>query len=985
MKTIYTLFGTIFLLLAFFHLPFAGTTGKIVGTVKDADTGQPLIGVNLTLENESTKTGASSDEDGYYMILNVPPGTYTLTASYIGYSTVKLENIRVSVDRTVTKHIKMKLQALEGDEIVVEAKRPVVEMDRTYSSQTVSSETMEAMPVTEMEELIGLQPGVVEKDGEIHVRGGRAREISYIIDGIPVTNSFSQSGGSLVEVDNNMIEELEVISGTFNAEYGQAQSGVINIVTKRPASKFRTSVNFYLGDWLSNKEHLFMGIKNFNPVAERNLEIGLTGPIFSRKLGFVINARFRRFENIDWYERRFNSIDGWKIAAYREWGQFHDLTSGTVIPIPDSLATGDGSRGPLSVSNYGSVQAKLHYLMTPNISVTYTAFGSFRQTKGPLDEYNRGYDTFYRYAPDDYGTSREWSYSHFLRFQHSPSKNFFYNLAFSYQREDGEFFFRKDNKIARYPGDSGIQLFSAASTGVSYGNVFSLGGTGSLYTGAPGRGYNDQYLLQGDFNWQINKINFIKTGFSVKQNYVDIYQRGFRITQTWRNYDWPLRGFQMVAGGDTIVIDPARMTFDEYWSALNLYWRNWENLFHDKRIKEVGRDEVALYRDYRIKPLEFAAYIQDKLEFRNQIIINIGVRLDVFKPNEKVPINYRVESNNLGKDINLKDASTKYQFSPRVGMSFPISSSGAFHGSYGHFFQMPPYSRMYNTPLVAMTRYQLEGRTLGNADLEPEKTIAYEIGLQQAITRTIGVDITAYYKDFKNLLGIEQLTTIDGVSYYRYINRDYGYSKGITVNITKNTGFVTGGVNYTLSFANGSSSDPAALYLIQSSIRLGGEADVFPERKILSLDWDQRHIINAYLNFVKPDNWTIGLVGYYKSGNPYSPGFLERFDLNPREFRNSDYKPVIWNVDLKMKKHLTFAGIKGSVYLKVDNLFDHLNHLRVYAVSGKADEIAKLPEIQERDNLIIKNEGLFTNEEIYRTPDNFSRPRNVQIGLEFQF
>ena len=983
MKTLHTVISTVTILLLFSTTIFAGTTGKIVGTVKDKNTGEALIGANVVLEG--TGMGASTDEDGYYIIINVPPGKYILAVYYVGYASVKIEDIRVSVDRTTTRNLQLAPQAVEGEEIVVQAERPAIEMDRTHTAAIVTSETVEAMPVTEMQEVLELQAGVVETNGQLHFRGGRSREVSYVIDGIPVTNSFSQAGGSLVEIDNNMVEELEVISGTFNAEYGQAQSGVVNIVTKRPASKFQTNINTYAGDWMSTKDDVFLGINNFNPAAERNIELGLTGPIIPNKLGFVINTRYHRFENTDWYERRFNSVDGWKIAAYREWGQFQNLTSGTVIPIPDSLATGDRSRGPLSTSNYGSIQAKLNFLISSEMSLTYTAFGSFQETKGPLDPDNQGNDQFFRYAPDDYGTAREWSYSQFLRFQHSPSKRFFYNLVLSYQRDDGDFFYRKDNKIARFPGDDGIQLFSSASTGTSGGNVFSLGGTSSLYGGAPGRSFNDQYLVQGDFNWQVDNHNFVKTGFSVKQNYIDIYQRGFRVTPTWQNYDWPLRGYQMIVGGDTTIIDPAQMSFDDYWTALNQYWQNWEDTFHAKRIEEVGREEVALYRDYQIKPLEIAAYIQNKLELSNQIIINMGLRLDVFDPNEKVPINYRTESFNLGSDINLKDAKVKYQFSPRLGISFPISSNGAFHGSYGHFFQMPPYSRMYNAPLVTMTRFQLEGRRLGNADLEAEKTIAYEIGLQQAITRDIGVDITAYYKDFKNLLGIEQLTTIDGVTYTRYSNRDYGYSKGITIDITKRSGFVTGGINYTLAFANGSSSDPSALFLIQSATRLGGESDVFPERKILFLDWDQRHTLNAYLNFVKRNDWSIGFIGFLNSGNPFSPAFLERFDINQREFRNSAFKPMQWNVNLKIKKNVKFVGIQSALYLKIDNIFDHLNQVRVFSVSGKADEIAKLPEIQKRDDLIVENEGLFTNKEIYTHPDHFSRPRKIQFGLEFNF
>jgi len=190
---------------------------------------------------EGTGLGSSSDIDGFYAILNVPPGTYTLTVNYIGYATVKIENVQVSVDRTTTQEIKISSEAIEGETVVVEARRPIVEMDRTHSAAIVTAETIDLMPVTEVDEVIALQPGVVNSGGQLHFRGGRAREVTYVIDGVPVTDSFSEQGGSMVQVQNNMIEELEVISGTFNAEYGQAQSGVVNIVTKNPASRFSES------------------------------------------------------------------------------------------------------------------------------------------------------------------------------------------------------------------------------------------------------------------------------------------------------------------------------------------------------------------------------------------------------------------------------------------------------------------------------------------------------------------------------------------------------------------------------------------------------------------------------------------------------------------------------------------------------------------------------------------------------------------------
>jgi outer membrane receptor protein involved in Fe transport len=963
-------------ILVLFQIVIAGTTGKLVGTVKDKQTGEGLIGANVVLEG--TTMGSSTDEDGYFSIINIPPGTYNITVHYIGYGPLQLDNVKVSVDRTTTQHFQLTPMAVSGEVVVVQATRPAIEIDRTHSSAVVSSETVESMPVTEVEDVIGLQAGVVRVGGELHFRGGRSREISYVVDGVPVNNSFSESGGSLVEVDNNMIEELEVISGTFNAEYGQALSGVVNIVTKRPASQFDFAVEAYMGDWWSNKTDTYLGIDDFDPLAERNLQFSATGPIIKNTLGFVVNARFWGFESVDRYQRRFNTADGWRIAAYREWANQQGLNEGTVIPIPDSLATGDNAEGPLGVSDYGSLQAKLRLMITPKVSLTYTAFGSFQETEGPLnvDKTTTGYlrsGSFFRYAPDDFGTIQQYSHSHFLRFEHFPSDKFFYNFSASYQRQDGDFFYRKDNKIAEYPGDEGIQLITATSANGS-GNTFSLGGTSFLYNSAAGRGYIDQYLGQGDLNWQIDKYNFIKAGFSVNKIIADIYGRGFRITDDWRNRAYPL----------LTEISPADSTFDSYWAALVDYWENWDSNY-GSRVEEVDRDEIALYRDFQVEPWEVAAYLQDKVELGGDLIINAGLRLDLFQPNSKVPINYRVESFLLGSDVNLQDASVKSQISPRLGISFPISSRGAFYASYGHFFQMPPYQRVYNEPLITLNRSQLQGRVLGNADLRPEKTIAYEIGLQQAVTNDIAVAMTAYYKDFRNLLGIEPVTTVDQVEYSRYINRDYGNSKGVTLDFTKRNGLVTGGINYTLSYANGSASDPDALIIIQSSTRLGGSTEVFPERKVLPLNWDQRHTLNGYVNIAKPNNWTIGLTGYVYSGTPYTPDYLERFDINRRELRNAAYKPTRWNVDLKMRKFFNFGSLQTALFLQVDNVFDNLNHIQVFSVSGQADEIAREPEIVKRDLDEINTEGLFTVDEVYTFPGNFSFPRRLRLGLELRF
>jgi outer membrane receptor protein involved in Fe transport len=949
---------------------WAGTTGKIAGKVTDRKTREPILGVNVIIEG--TARGAITDGDGFYQIINIPPGSYTLSARFIGYGTQRLTNVAVSVDRTTQQNITLEQQVIEGQEVTIQAERPAIEMDRTHTASVVSTETVEMMPVTTVDEVIQLQSGVVNEDGELHFRGGRSREVSYLIDGVPVTNAFDQSGGNNVVVENAMIQELEVISGTFNAEYGSAQSGIVNIITKGPAKRFSGSVQTYIGDWLSSHDELFLGIKNFNPVSEKDGQFSLSGPL-SSKIGIFITGRHNSWESRDWYQRRFQSVDGWRIAAYRRWFQQHNLSesqTSIAIAIPDSLATGDYSEGPLTTGSSTSLSTKIGYYPSPKLNFTYQLFGSLQMSRGDDPDINTVPNSgSRRYAPDGGGTSEEWSHSHFFALHHFPASTFFYNLNLSYQYNIKDDYYRKDNKIARYPGDSGIQLLSADADG------FSLGTTDGFYTGKSGKNYRTQTLVSGDFNWQIDKYNFLKAGFIAKWHTINTYSWGYKATDQWENLSWPNRD----------LIDGANYTYEEYWSLLTDYWKNWEEINLADRYVAYADSEYTLWRNYNIKPREAALYLQDKIEL-GEIIINAGLRFDLFDPNERYIINPRTEALNLGRSENMRAATIKYQASPRLGISFPISATGAFHAAYGHFFQMPSFEYMYNTPLYAMTRLQLEGKRLGNANLKAEKTVAYEIGLQQQLTSTIVADITAYYKDIRNLLGIEQITTLDAVSYTRFINRDYGYTKGISLGISKTSGdWFTGGINYTYAYANGSSSDPTALYLVQSATQIGGAAVQFVDRKILSLNWDQRHTLNMYLNFFQSGNWSVGLVGYLNSGMPYSPTFVEKYDINEREYRNGEMKPSRWSLDLKAKKFFRIAGLRSSLFLKVDNLFDHLNQNSVHSSTGRADQVARLPENQQLLLDTLEQEGLFTIEEYDLYPSYFSDPRRVQVGLEINF
>ena len=213
---------------------FAGATGKLNGKVNN-DQGKPLAGVNIYLDG--TAIGTASDESGDYLIINVPAATYTVVVSYVGFQTIRMTDVIINADHTITLDFQLMVSAVEGDEVIVEAKRPVIIKDQTATTTTVESATINNMPVNSISEVLSTMAGVLENHGGnyivgggYHFRGGRAGEITYLVDGFVVENALYGDMG--LDISRNAISEISMITGAFNAEYGEATSGVINIVTK---------------------------------------------------------------------------------------------------------------------------------------------------------------------------------------------------------------------------------------------------------------------------------------------------------------------------------------------------------------------------------------------------------------------------------------------------------------------------------------------------------------------------------------------------------------------------------------------------------------------------------------------------------------------------------------------------------------------------------------------------------------------------------
>jgi len=218
----------------------AGQTGKIAGRVTDSGSGEPLVGCNVLISG--TSSGAATDANGEYFIINLTPGSYDVEYSMIGNASYSSEGVSVNIDVTTPVDAALTTEAVELAGVSVTAERPAIENTLTSSKQIVSGDMIAGMAVTDVNDVVKTLPGVTEFNGELHIRGGRSGEEMYLVDGASVTNTVF--GGNAIPVNPSMVGELQLITGTFNAEYGQAMSGLFNTVLREPSPGFHASLGF---------------------------------------------------------------------------------------------------------------------------------------------------------------------------------------------------------------------------------------------------------------------------------------------------------------------------------------------------------------------------------------------------------------------------------------------------------------------------------------------------------------------------------------------------------------------------------------------------------------------------------------------------------------------------------------------------------------------------------------------------------------------
>jgi outer membrane receptor protein involved in Fe transport len=346
-------------------LLFAGTTGKLVGTIKDAQTGEPLIGANILIEG--TDFGAATNVRGEYVILNIPPGRYNVRISFIGYETILYTDVIIIVDQTTQLSAEIKPVSIEVDEVVVTAVAPMIRKDLTSSISVISRDQIESLPVSTFTQLLSLQAGVVTSGNNLHIRGGRSNEIAFLVDGMYVTDPLL--GGLATQINNDAIQEMSLLSGTFNAEYGNSMSGIVNIVTRDGSEKFSAKLEGRTSEF---------GVEKYSRLHENRVNGSISGPLFMPELKYFISAEL---------DKRGNYL-------------------------------------PFGYNDEKTIFTKLTTTLIPYVKISLANRGSIGK--------RQSYSHAYKFIPEQYLRRKTDSWQSSMTLTHTIANNFFYDIRASY-------------------------------------------------------------------------------------------------------------------------------------------------------------------------------------------------------------------------------------------------------------------------------------------------------------------------------------------------------------------------------------------------------------------------------------------------------------------------------------------------------------------------------------------------------------------------
>jgi len=877
-----------------------------------------MIGANVVIQG--TTLGAVTDRNGAYFIINVHPGKYAVMFSYIGYESVTKTEVEVNADRTTPLHVALKPTVIAGASITVTAERPVVEKDLTASEQVMTGEAFEKTWVRTVKEALETQAGIFSTPPAVawnrgvtqtYIRGSSNVEAVYLLDNLSVNSGLLSD--NYAGFNTSTIEQISLLTGGYNAEYGEGRSAVVNIVTKeapagihgtllsrlRPAGIYHFGPNFYSTE---NYDYKNFGLDYWT----RQSQDPNSGPFFGKSPDSLLGAWRQQITpnaTLRDYDKRAEP----ELEATL-YGSLNDKFS--------FLASGRFKRSvgifpqPLAYNPEFNLQGYLNYKLSPAVKLRVGGFyGGYESADYPAvnhntiesaqesawlapmridEQYARAkynpYGAIYRQWPE----LRRWSQL-YLKLTHVLNARSFYEVSLSYLDDDMD----RSDRDHVLP-DS---LWSRKDDLTKMVNRFLDQG----YFHTSTQYYSKVYQLKADYSNQATEHHQLKTGLGFKtynfdyQHFMGVYEGGNR------------------------------------WNLLNV--------FHGY-------------------PYEGNLYAQDKIEFPG-LIVNAGVRVDFFHQNRSAPKNRHDPlafqpttpghdpSQPLGIPGNPERERTKLQLAlaPRLGISHPISENSVLHFVYGHFYQRPSWTKMFGFPFVNYTEdmstvldpyanqttYMEEWQGwYGNAEMGFERTIQYELGIDNSIADRFKFDLTGYYKDASR-----EANVITGVYAAQYnttkalmlSNSGYSDVRGIETKLdSRFKGPFNLGLSHDIYWSFRGEVGYRQLYEPGSS-----RVDVPKGLRQGKGAWSSYHRLKAWANWdfpagggpkffgVKPlSDFNLYVYFWWRSGEPYTyhgPGDVSTAPNNRRWFS-------YYQANVKLAKGFNLMGVRAEMSADVRNLLD---------------------------------------------------------------
>lgn len=805
-------------------------TGKITGKVIGPDK-QPVTFANVIVLG--TKQGTATDENGAFVIAGVPVGVQQIKIQAIGFD-AKTEAVTVNAGQTTPINFALGEQKVSKvlEEIEVRGERRI-DTKSSQSVQSISAEKFKELPVDNLQQAVATKAGVVARPDGLHVRGGRAGEVKFQYDGVEASDPLFGGGANIASL---AVAGTDILSGGFDAEYGNALSGVVSVTTKegtdRLAGEVRWDTDRY-GDptkTFDNFDRFTFGFGGPTPIKNLTYFATYEGTFSDTYLRSTLTRPSRTlFDFIKLGNRQSNQVNTNMKLAYR--------------PNPKNKVT-------LETINNRNIDTPYNFMWSRKgfVKVAYDTVHTF----GQPDTYTPRYGTWSSTQVDS-------TYQPMNMPDHVPTDDTKYHgltSVWTNQLSDKTVWttrmsvqnFHTVQSVGHkqpweYDTQSPFYWNGNVENGTENNPFFATHGDYPTWANRN----STTYLMKSDYSTRHFRQHTIKTGMEFK------YNRVGNVTLALPNVE--TNGLPGGTRSDFVNFNP-----------------------------------------------EGAAYAQDRWEYEG-LVLNAGLRYDAFSPGDQIATTDLAS----GKRI-------KQQFSPRLGIAYPISDKDVLSFHYGWTYQTPARNFIFENRGVGASV-----NIRGNPDLQPETNISYQAAMQHLFSRDISGQFAVFFKDIYGLITTRQEQDSFGNLVAVYFNGDYASSRGFEASLTKSFSHkFSADINYTYSLATGVASNPNDALQFFNGGRLYLPISEQP------LDWDQRHTLTVSSTVRDPGKWGFRMLWSYGSGFPFTPAFRDDRKPDPK-LQNSRRLPSNATLTIDGDKYYKIWGQNVTLFFDARNVLNQPN------------------------------------------------------------